>query len=55
MPGTGQGATGAGLKAQYRFTRWFRVWASFSGQRDVDSASQSTLSGILAVGGAYRF
>jgi hypothetical protein len=55
MPGTGQGTAGAGLKVQYRFTRWFRMWASASGLRDVDSSSQSTLSGSLAVGAAYRF
>jgi hypothetical protein len=55
MPGTGQGATGAGLKAQYRFSRPFRMWASASGQRDVDSSSQSILSGAFALGGAYRF
>jgi hypothetical protein len=55
MPETGQGTTGAGLKAQYRFTRWFRMWASAGGQKDVDSTGQSTLSGTLAVGAGYRF
>jgi len=55
MPGTGQGTAGAGLKAQYRFARWFRMWAGVGGQRDVDASSQSTLSGVFTLGAAYRF
>jgi len=55
MPGTGQGTSGAGLKVQYRFARWFRVWATLSGQKDVDSSRQSTLSGTFTLGAAYRF
>lgn len=55
MPGTGQGTTGAGLKAQYRLTRWFRMWASVSGQKDVDPSGQSTLSGTFTAGAGYRF
>ncbi|MFL5312640.1 MAG: hypothetical protein ACJ79H_19570 [Myxococcales bacterium] len=55
MPGTGEGTTAAGVKAQYKFTRWFRAWAGVSGQKDVDSARQSTLSGTFTVGAAYRF
>ena len=55
MPGTGQGTAGAGLKAQYKFTRWFRVWASAAGQDDVDSSGESARSGTFTLGAAYRF
>jgi hypothetical protein len=55
MPGTGRGTTGIGLKAQYRFTRWLKAWASAGGQSDVDSGGQSTRSGTFALGAAYRF
>jgi hypothetical protein len=55
MPGTGERTSGAGLKAQYKFTRWLRAWASVSGQKDVDLSRQSTLSGTFTLGAAYRF
>jgi hypothetical protein len=55
MPGTGQGTAGAGLKAQYRFTRWFRMWAGVGGQRDVDPSGQATLTVAFSLGAGYRF
>ncbi len=55
MPGTGQTTAGVGLKGQYKLTRSFKMWASASGQNDVDSSSQSSKSGTFALGTTYRF
>jgi hypothetical protein len=64
-PGTGADKTAAlGLRAQYKFTREFRLWVTVSGQRDsYDQAVASTTvemgspsnSGTIALGGAYRW
>jgi hypothetical protein len=55
VSGAGQGTSGAGLKAQYKFTQSFRTWVSAGGRRDVDSEGQIIRSGTLALGAAYRF
>jgi hypothetical protein len=54
-PQVGQRTAGLGLKAQYRFSRSFRVWVSASGQRDVAWSGEVSRTGFLALGAAYRF
>jgi hypothetical protein len=53
--GAGQGTAALGAKAQYRFSRSFRMWISASGQRDEDPSGAISRSGILALGAGYRF
>jgi hypothetical protein len=53
--GTGNTTAGAGLRAQYRFSRAFRLWVTVSGQRDVDESDNATRSGGLAFGAGYRW
>ena len=55
MPRTGQTTAGAGLKAQYKFTRSFRMWASLAGQNDVDPSGEASQSSTVALGAGYRF
>jgi hypothetical protein len=54
-PGTGDNTAGIGLRAQYRFSKAFRIWLTASGQRDVDEAGEATRSGGLALGFGYRW
>jgi len=54
-PRVGQGTTGLGVKAQYRFSRTFRMWLSAAGQRDVAWSGEVSRAGFLALGAAYRF
>ena len=51
----GQWTTGGGLKAQYKFTQSFKMWAAASGQRDLDAGGQISKSGTVSLGVAYRF
>lgn len=55
VSGTGQSTTGLGAKLQYKFTKRFRLWATVSGQRDLDEQGNPTQSGGLAMGAGYRF
>lgn len=55
MPGTGQSMSGLGLKLQYKFTKAFRLWATISGQRDIDVDGTESQSGSFALGAGYRF
>ena|SRR5438105_4215807 len=51
----GQWTTGGGIKAQYKFTKSFKMWATASGQRDRDSSGEISRSGTLSLGAGYRF
>jgi len=51
----GQGTAALGAKAQYRFSRSFRMWVSASGQRDEDPSGAVSRTGVLALGAGYRF
>jgi hypothetical protein len=53
--GTGETTAGVGLRAQYRFSKAFRLWVTASGQRDVDENDNSLRSGGLALGAGYRW
>jgi hypothetical protein len=55
VAGTAQTTRSAGLKLQYKFTNAFKMWATATGQRDVDSdgAISSTWGGTLGAG--YKF
>ncbi len=55
VSGGGQSTTGAGLRLQYKFTKAFKLWASASGQHDIDQQSNATNSGSVALGAGYRF
>ena len=55
VPEAGQGTAAIGGKAQYKFSRSFRLWVSASGQRDEDASVAVSRTGILALGAAYRF
>ncbi len=55
VPEAGQGTAALGAKAQYKFSRSFRMWVSATGQRDEDSSGAISRTGILSFGGAYRF
>jgi hypothetical protein len=54
-PGTGGSSAGIGLRLQYRVSRAVRLWATASGQRDIDVDGEATRSGGLALGAGYRF
>ncbi len=51
----GQGTAALGAKAQYRFSRFFRMWISATGQRDEDPSGAISRTGILTLGAGYRF
>ncbi|HUJ28715.1 MAG TPA: hypothetical protein VLW85_21995 [Myxococcales bacterium] len=55
VAGMGESTVGLGLKLQYKFSKAFRMWATFSGQRDVDVDGTESDSGSLALGAGYRF
>jgi len=55
VSGGGQNTSGAGLRLQYKFTKAFKMWATASGQRDVDQQSNTTNSGSISLGAGYRF
>jgi hypothetical protein len=55
VPEAGQGTAALGAKAQYKFSRSFRMWVSAAGQRDEDVSGAVSRTGILSFGGAYRF
>ncbi len=55
VSGTGQSTAGLGAKVQYKFTKKFRLWATLSGQRDLDEQGNPTRSGGVAMGAGYRF
>src|SRR5207253_431811 len=40
VAGTGHDTEGIGAKVQYRFSGSFRLWATASGQRDVDASNE---------------
>jgi hypothetical protein len=51
----GQGTASLGARAQYRFSRAFRMWIGATGQRDVGTNGEVSRSGWLSLGAAYRF
>jgi hypothetical protein len=53
--GAGQTTRGAGARIQYKLTKAFKMWASASGQRDVDSEGNASYSTTFAFGLGYRF
>jgi hypothetical protein len=55
VTGTGQSTASAGLKLQYKFTKSFKMWATASGERDVDEQGNETNSSCLSLGAGYRF
>jgi len=55
VPEAGEGTASLGIKAQYKFSRSFRMWISATGQRDEDPTGAVSRTGILALGAAYRF
>ena len=55
VKGTGESTAAAGLKLQYKFTKAFRSWLAFSGQRDVDQSGEITRSASVTAGAAYRW
>jgi hypothetical protein len=55
VPGTGQSTASAGLKLQYKFSKAFKMWATASGERDVDQQGNETNSSCLSLGAGYRF
>lgn len=55
VAGAGQSTVGAGLRLQYKFTKTFRLWATASGQHDVDAQNNPTNSSSISLGAGYRF
>jgi hypothetical protein len=55
VAGAGQTTRGAGARLQYKLTKAFKMWASASGQRDVDSEGNISYSTTFAFGLGYRF
>ncbi|HTO96073.1 MAG TPA: hypothetical protein VMK66_03430 [Myxococcales bacterium] len=55
VAGTGYDTEGIGAKVQYRFSRSFRLWASASGQRDVDATRDIIRSVTVSLGAGYRW
>ncbi len=55
VSGGGQSTSGLGLRLQYKFSKAFKLWATASGQHDVDQQSNATNSGSVALGAGYRF
>jgi len=55
VAGAGQTTRGAGARLQYKLTKAFKMWASASGQRDVDSEGNVSYSTTFAFGLGYRF
>lgn len=55
VSGAGQSTAGLGLRLQYKFTKAFKLWATASGQRDVDEQSNTTKSSSISLGAGYRF
>ena len=46
---------GAGLKLQYKFSKTFRMWLTLSGQTDTADDGTTSKSGMVSLGGGYRF
>jgi len=55
VPEAGEGTASLGVKAQYKFSRAFRMWISATGQRDEDPTGAVSRTGILALGAGVRF
>ena len=55
VTGTGQDTEGLGAKVQYRFSRSFRLWATATGQRDVDAVGNVIRTLIVSLGAGYRW
>jgi hypothetical protein len=55
VKGAGGSSTGAGLKAQYKFTKTFKMWAAASGQSDVDSSGTIAHSATFGLGVQYKY
>jgi hypothetical protein len=55
VEGAGQTTRGVGARLQYKLTKAFKMWVAASGQRDVDSEGNMTLSSTLSLGIGYKF
>ena len=55
VEGGGQGTSSIGTRLQYKFSRTFRIWATLSGQRDIDIDGNESKTGSVGVGVAYKF
>src|SRR5216683_653601 len=55
VEGAGQTTRGAGARLQYKLTKAFKMWATASGQRDVDSEGSMSISTTFSLGLGYKF
>jgi len=55
VEGAGQTTRGAGARLQYKVTKAFKVWATASAQRDVDSEGSVSISTTFSLGLGYKF
>jgi hypothetical protein len=55
VDGAGQTTRGVGARLQYKLTKAFKMWAAVSGQRDVDSEGNLSLSSTFSLGLGYKF
>jgi hypothetical protein len=55
VAGMGRDTNAAGLRAQWRLTREWRVWATASAELDTDVTGTTSTAGTGAVGVGYRF
>jgi hypothetical protein len=55
VDGAGQTTRGVGARIQYKLTKTFKMWAAASGQRDVDSEGNLSLSSTFSLGLGYKF
>jgi len=55
VSGAGQSTASAGLKLQFKLSKAFKLWATASGERDLDEQGNVTKSTSFSIGAGWRF